>query len=273
MIVWNLSTIIKAMVLNLTAFKLFTAQFVPTMQAHQAFDTTYFSCSIASKNFNYVLDSHYTSENVDNQIQHIKKEFESRNLSWCWIVGPLDTPHDLERHLIQASFKKLESGCGMYCKVESASLCSKPEELTFEKVLTKKQLEDFNQIHGKIRNHSQFFNQEDTLLEFLNDSNASCCLYVGYHNNIPSTTGLLYFHSDVAGIYCIATDIDYRYKGYASAMLQFLLALVQEKKCEIAVLQCWDQIKPLYKKNGFQECGEYQLFLHNSDEFYRRISK
>jgi glucosamine-phosphate N-acetyltransferase len=58
----------------------------------------------------------------------------------------------------------------------------------------------------------------------------------------------------------VATNKDYERKGIASAIIQKLISIAKEQGCYKVILDCSEENKPFYKKNGFKEC-EYEMRL------------
>ena len=90
----------------------------------------------------------------------------------------------------------------------------------------------------------------------IGESSRSVCpemvYYIGYHEDIPVTTGAL-FLTDVAGIYDIATRPEYRRRGFGSALFRHLVNEAKRAKYESAVLVASAEGAGIYERTGFQK--------------------
>jgi ribosomal protein S18 acetylase RimI-like enzyme len=66
--------------------------------------------------------------------------------------------------------------------------------------------------------------------------------------------------SDVAALYCIATDLAYRRRGIATALTRDALRIIRESGRRIATLQASSEGEPVYQRIGFETVGRYRLF-------------
>lgn len=78
-------------------------------------------------------------------------------------------------------------------------------------------------------------------------------MYVDYINDAPVVTGILIFHAQIAGIYCVMTNPSHRKKGYGTEMMISLLKRAQEKRYHVSTLQASASGRGLYQRLGFQQ--------------------
>lgn len=212
-------------------------------------DISLTSSDISDETFNYILETHFTKETASARIEQVSDYFKQKNVPWTWWVGPGDTPEDLEIDLDKHGFVKAEESTGMYCHVQSTMMHNNAA-IDFCRVTNKSLLQDFYNVHASrdfdcvwSKISSRFF-LENSPLEF----------YVGYVAKKPVTAGLVVFHADVGGIYSVATAEQERKKGYATALMQFLLKRIEDRGYQYATLTAVDEAKNIYKKLGFEEC-------------------
>ena len=84
-------------------------------------------------------------------------------------------------------------------------------------------------------------------------------LFVGYVDDEPVATAAVFF-SDVAGIYDVSTRPDMQKKGYGSAIFYSALKFARESGCKDIVLQASKDGLGIYKRFGFQEVCEFNVW-------------
>lgn len=62
---------------------------------------------------------------------------------------------------------------------------------------------------------------------------------------------LIHGGSKVAHIEDLIVDKAHQHKGYATKLIQHVIALAKLHQCYKCILNCTDEVKPLYDKNGF----------------------
>ncbi|MBV6457854.1 MAG: hypothetical protein HONBIEJF_00974 [Fimbriimonadaceae bacterium] len=67
--------------------------------------------------------------------------------------------------------------------------------------------------------------------------------------------------NDLAGIYCVATLQEHRRKGIGAALTALPLLAARELGFETGVLQSSEAGYPVYRKLGFEDSGQVQLYL------------
>lgn len=76
----------------------------------------------------------------------------------------------------------------------------------------------------------------------------------------PVGTCTLSLGTEVAGLYCIATDPQYRRRGVATALTREALRITRDTGRRIATLQASPAGEPVYRAIGFATVGHYQMF-------------
>lgn len=66
--------------------------------------------------------------------------------------------------------------------------------------------------------------------------------------------------ADVAALYCIATDGEYRRRGVATALTLEALRVAREAGLDVATLQASAAGRPVYEHIGFTTVSHYRLF-------------
>jgi len=66
--------------------------------------------------------------------------------------------------------------------------------------------------------------------------------------------------TEVAALYCVATDPEFRRRGIATALTLDALHIAQQAGRRIATLQASSDGEPVYRRLGFETVGHYRLF-------------
>ena len=121
-------------------------------------------------------------------------------------------------------------------------------------------LEQFKNNHLQI-SLSQFedfieqLNKDHTICVIDEDNKIISCGTIIIEKKLIHHLGL------VAHIEDVITDTDYRGKGLAKKIIQYLIDYSQQRGCYKVILNCSEQNCPFYKKLGFRE-NEKQMALY-----------
>lgn len=85
-------------------------------------------------------------------------------------------------------------------------------------------------------------------------------LFLAQVDGQPAGCGLLIQTGDVAGVYTIGVDEEYRRQGIGEAMSWEVLRAGREAGCQVGILQSSDMGYPLYEKMGFKTVVTYHHF-------------
>lgn len=248
--------IIKAMEANASQFLTYFVKWVPHMELIEKPNITLVRSSIADNTFNFALNMKFTEEEASTKIQEVISFFHSKKLPFAWYVGPLDTPVNLRESLKGNGSKLTEENPGMYLSLENCSFASQ-NLLQIERALDTEALRHFDYVNKKV-GESPYF---DTIFYYLPksayDEKSPIEIYVGYVKGLPVSTGILFFHKGVVGIYFVSTIPEEQRKGYGKAMMLYLLSRAKESGHPFVVLQATAEGLPLYNNLGFVECCQF----------------
>jgi ribosomal protein S18 acetylase RimI-like enzyme len=217
-------------------------------------DASFVHSNIPDESFNYVFENHFKKDSANIRIKEIIEFFKQKNVPWTWWVSPGDTPDELECELSKFGFAKTEEYRGMFCDMSARNILLHLPNIDVKKVRTISQLRDFYTVHAS----ENFDNIWRKMSRKIFDDYSALEFYVGYADQKPVTAGLVVFHAGIAGIYSVATDQHERKKGYATALMDFLLNRIEEKGYEHAVLSTSANVKMLYGRLGFQDMCVYR---------------
>ncbi|MCH9690312.1 MAG: hypothetical protein K0U10_06645, partial [Gammaproteobacteria bacterium] len=197
---WNEEQIMDAMHANMHEQMVFFAGSHPRMQLICEPDVTAVQAELKDDMVNYVLAARFTDDNAHERVKAISTLYQERQLpfSW-WLSEGRDTPHNLADVLLANGLKKKEIDAGMYLRLDAPD--SKPIKESVRRVEDREQLRAFVDVIISVGGHPQLFEmiyQGISLSQILD--RAPMELYLIEIEGNVATTGMLFFHADVAGI-------------------------------------------------------------------------
>lgn len=227
---------------------------IETVSVTMENDVSFVQSNIPDETFNYVFENRFSNDSVKTRIKQIAGFYKEKNVPWTWWISPGDTPEILEEKLNESGFIKGEEYNGMFCNINARITMSNLATVDCKRVRNVSQLKDFYTV-----NASEYFDRVwSKMSSKIFDDSSALEFYVGYVDQKPVTAALLVFHADIGGVYSVATDQYERKKGYASALMHFLLNRIEEKGYEYAALSASADVKKLYEKFGFQDMCQYR---------------
>ncbi len=201
---------------------------------------------------NFVFDENPVK--AKNIIKEVADK-ENKEIPSFWITKNTHDNLKFQELLSDSNFLKVMTWTGMAIDLLTNSFI-KPK-LNVIQVKTKRQLKEWFNIVNL-----SFFNKKSSEEEiFINIFNSKkVVLYIGYHNSVAVATSLMFSNNESAGLYMIATLPEYRNKGFGREITK--IALLDAKKLghRIAVLQATKDAFEMYKKIGFKEYCNFDIY-------------
>ena len=211
---------------------------------------------IPSALFNSIVDARLAPEQVDATIQSIVSDARSRNVPVLWWIGPSTQPADLGKHLEKHGFADGGEEPGM--AVDLANLNESlpaPAGLSFQLAQ-----DDASWRQWSVAMVLGFgASSPDALVvngwcEILRHADSETMLaYIGWLNDKPVATSLLFLAAGVAGIYCVATIPEARRKGIGARMTLHSLLQARFTGYKTGILEASEMGLNVYRSLGFQE--------------------
>jgi GNAT superfamily N-acetyltransferase len=85
-------------------------------------------------------------------------------------------------------------------------------------------------------------------------------MFIGYSENQPVCTSMLFRTGNVAGIYWVSTLAEYRNRGFGAAITLRAILAGKDHGCRLASLQASSMGKPVYVRLGFDNPYDYLDF-------------
>lgn len=130
-----------------------------------------------------------------------------------------------------------------------------PQSYTIKRVTNSEQLSHWIRINETELIKGQM--DERLFSSILTDENIH--LFLGYENEIPVSTSLIFIQNKESGLYFIATDSKHRGKGFGKAITHHALVNAKSKGCSFMNLEATDAGVPVYEKVGFTNFGPVSL--------------
>ena len=252
--------IVKDMQSNMHFQMTYFARYVSTMHLMKELDVTIVKSEIEDDTFNYVLNAKFSNENVSKRVRDVINLFKDSNTPFSWWVSDQDTPISLINHLIDMGLNYKEENIGMYLLLDNFE--NHPNDrIMFHKVDSYSRIKEFSEIITEVGgNHHAFKKIYSKIpIDILVDKN-DFEMYIGYLDGTPVVSGIVVFHSDVAGIYYVATIPNQRKQGFGTTMMKYLLEHAKSRGIPIATLQASQEGKSLYEKLGFKACSIFKEY-------------
>lgn len=254
--------IITSLQKNLVAHMLFFPERMRFCSVVKAQELIIINTHIPNTMHNVVLNAQLHEDNAQSVIKTAMAYFARENTPFAWWVGPEDMPQNLPHILQTTGMPQIEINIGMHLAIEHYSFTQ--TTLRVERVLEYKQIEDYIAIildaHKNNTSVHTWYNQLRKIPFTLHDYEQ---LYVGYLDDIPVTCGSLTLHSDIAGIYNLVTNREYRKQGLGTAMMQELITRAQETGFTHVGLIAQKGAVSMHERLGFDALCEF--FVHASE--------
>lgn len=213
---------------------------------------------------NGVVRIRLSEEKLEDRIEATLGYFRSRRLPMLWMLGPSSRPVNLGDHLLAHGLMLASAMPGMVLNLQrlSASL-SLPPGVTIEEATGKEALQHWAQA-----GHRSFDMPLDIaqVLAAAQDqpgygSQAPLRSFVAYQEGEPIGASSLYLGAGVAGLYCVGVVPEARRQGIGAAITTAPLLLARDLGYRIGVLQASPMGEPVYRRLGFQEHGQFTLYI------------
>lgn len=214
---------------------------------------------------NNVLDTHLTSENVDEVIQQTLASFRSRNITKVsWWAEPGTQPANLGEHLVAHGLILDDEEPGMAVDLMELREVSTPSGLTIKRVDDVEILRDFT--HSAAIGFGLSESSESICFDLFAGLGFDLPLYnyVGYLGGESVATAELFLGAGVAGIYWVSTVPEARHKGIGSAITQAALQQAREMEYHIGILHSSEQGMGIYRQLGFVEKCRMSHYFWNA---------
>jgi len=213
---------------------------------------------------NRVLRARFPAPLMDQQIREVVTSYRSREVPVSWMVGPSSAPVDLGDHLLRAGLIRERDEVGMAMDLASLSEeLAMPPGLAVQRVVDRAGLEQWTEIVGVSFGLAGYLRSLlcNALAGAVEGDVSAWRLFLGVLDGNAVGASRLFLHSDVAGVYHVATLPEARRRGVGPAMT--LAALSEGKRLgyPLAVLRATPLAESLYGRLGFKKYCRFNWYL------------
>lgn len=188
-----------------------------------------------------------TDKNINDKVEAILAKTPAGIPLTFW-VHPQNSPETLGDVLKEKGFSPMMTCPLMSCPVK------KIEPPRFE--IEKAQMDLFHKILAAVFQFDESVKQAYAKLL----QNVEAEHYILKVNGHAAGTGTLIPNGKIGGIFNIAVLAEDQKKGYAQAMMQFLMNRAFDQRLESLVLLSSPQAEKLYLKSGFSKCFDIKIY-------------
>jgi len=207
---------------------------------------------------NYIFDSKLKLNKIDDEIRLLKEKINTGIVPNSWFMGPGSTTTILPEILKQNGFIKTSSWPGMVLEMKNTSFdFSYPDNFSIKEINNLGDLKKWSDVI----NGGMFGNGFEGVNLFKNSlEKEDIKLFLGFFNDLPVATSLLYLNSDIASLFLVATLPDFRQRGFGT---QITLAPIKKALgygYEFAGLFATSSGERIYKKIGFRKICDFDIY-------------
>lgn len=218
--------------------------------------------SLSSSFFNHIIDCRLPEKNTLKIIREIHAQYHLKKVSFSWWLGPNHTPTNLRDFLKSEGLSHQAS-----VNVMQIDLAKEyPQHFSpfsIIKISNLKQWQQFIALQALSRNSLELFGEIYDCASF-DQNQESVAFYLGYLNDQPTTCGAITLHASVMQIHSLCTHPYYQHRGYARAMMQFLVHKGKEAEYRWAFLMSALEQSTFYEKLGFTPLTQYEEYAHSN---------
>lgn len=208
--------------------------------------------SISSSEFQwpgFVYNIVFDNKNSNKIYDELYKKINQGELPPFLLVNSSKVPEDFEEKMYERDTRKIDSWPIIYIDLTQFENQFQPIcNFVISKINDKDKLEEWYRIVASVLFTSKTFSF-DFFIKQLNNKKYS--FYLGYFNNIPVSTALLINDEFVTGFYMIATNPNYRKRGFGTEMVKKLIIDSKNIGKKIITAQSSRMAFPLYQQIGF----------------------
>jgi GNAT superfamily N-acetyltransferase len=230
---------------------------IPGCEILESDTFAYHHTSLTNPMFRGVWKTRLSPDEIEAGIDGVIAWFEERNApSFFWWTDSLTQPSDLAERLLRRGFDgNVEGDPGMALDLhELTDKTNLPNGFAVTQATDRKSLDDWGGVFAAAFEMPLSGGQAwiDATVQ-AGGEHAPWQLYVGYFEDKPVSTSILFNGAGVAGIYGIGTLPEWRHKGFGAAITMKPLLDARRQGYRFAVLFATRMGYPMYQRLGFRE--------------------
>ncbi len=239
-------------------YALFRAMMIlPDSEIVESDTLTYHHAFPPNPMFKGVWATRLTNENADAVIDETLGWYKQRGAPFIfWWVTPRSTPNDLRERLLARGFQENIAGdAGMAVELNALNENIKtPGNFRIERALTDSQIRDWANTFVKAFEIPAWAgNAWYDATTRIGTVNAPWQLYLGYWNDKPVATNILFHGAGVASVYGVGTIPSARGQGIGALITLKPLLDARTMGYKYGVLFSTEMGRPVYERLGFRD--------------------
>jgi GNAT superfamily N-acetyltransferase len=229
----------------------------------QGIGTTISSGGLPIDLSNLALGAYYppttVDEEIDKEIQTVKRFFSKRDAPWIWWLGPNTRPKDMLHRLAVHGLTGYSPLPTMAAALPAKKRAVNPDVSVWQ-AENRTDLEIASQIRRSIfelPSNTTFSYFEDMANDWLRNDSARLFL-ASHKTGSPASIGALILGEGYPGVYLMTTLPESERKGLGSAILARILREAEQAGHSMIFLTASTKGYSLYQKFGFEHLFDYQ---------------
>ena len=244
---------------NLAVHASWAQRRTPGMRVIKTNDLVLVDSGLPCDTFNFVCRSRLAQDTARERIRATIDHFAAAGRPFSWWLNPGDQPLELGEFLLDAGLQRAETELAMAADLGKLRHSEhSPDGLQIRRVRTAAQLRDFANILAAnwAPPNSEVLRFYELTASALLANDSALWQYVGYLGEAPVATAELTMGGGVVGLYNVCTQVDYRRRGFGTALTLIPLLDARAHGYLTAVLQASTDGASVYTRVGFQAFGQ-----------------
>jgi GNAT superfamily N-acetyltransferase len=175
-----------------------------------------------------------------------------------WVTVPDPLLEDVGEHAAELGLAKAEVVNPMMILTSLGEIPPNETVADISEVTDTDVLDEFIEIPATVFGIPPGFVRQMTPTSVLNDEEVR--MFVGRVDGVPVACGRVVKTDDVAGVYDIAVEEEFRRQGIGEAMTGAVLRAGRDAGCQMGALESTEMGYPLYQRMGFETVVDYHRF-------------
>lgn len=209
--------------------------------------------------FNNILKTNVVQD-VHRFVDSIVNDYKSQQIPFLWRIWDHDEPVEIGSVLLENGAQQIPGTILMAINLDTFQPLTPPlPELTIQTIGMKRDAVNFSQCAcTSFGIPKQFL---EPIGELIHKEDPNIVNFVGYVDDTVVSTATLYYRNGIAGIYNVATLLDFQGKGIGMDIMTALLLKAKLDGYHTAILHATPAGLRLYEKLGFSKYGEMKEYL------------
>ena len=240
----------------------------------EADDVLIADSSVADDTFNIITLTRFAPDAIDRRVAATIDAARATGRPFTWWIDPL-APAGLAARLEAAGLKQSARGpimradltveadaAGAVEGVDAVDAAPVDDELEIRRITTEPEFAEFARVIANCWDPPS-----RTVIEFLDKAaygmlglarggQSPTRTFVGYLRGEPVCSSQMLLAEGVAGLYNVATNAEYRRRGFGAAMTVAAMRDARALGYRTVVLEASPMGEPVYRRLGFVTCGE-----------------